>query len=181
MVKIVAVMLVGLWLWAGNAFAQDTKDALGEVMARDPDRFQADMVDLIAGFGQAGALTLDGIEEYIALTRAGARATALRRFMAQDLDGDGTVLRRELGVAQAAATAASRGRMERQFIAADANADDKIDAGELVLEGQGAALRALDEDEAAVLRAVLSLDTSGDGAVTVAELSAAVLRVTATP
>ena len=50
MVKIVAVMLLGLCLWAGNALAQDAKDALGEAMARDPDRFQADMVDLIAGF-----------------------------------------------------------------------------------------------------------------------------------
>ena len=187
MVKIVAVMVLGLVLWAQNVLAQDAKAqntlaqdakaALVEEMQRNAGRFEEKVTDLIAGFGQTGALTLAGIEDHIALTRAGARASALRRLMAQDLDVDGTVSRKELAVVQAAASAATRGRLERQFTAADSNGDNRIDASEITAEGKVAALRALDEDEAAMLRAVLSLDGDGDGALTTPELTAAMLRL----
>jgi Ca2+-binding EF-hand superfamily protein len=173
MVKIVAAMALGLVLWAHNALAQDAKVALDEEMRRNADRFGDEVTDLIAGFGQNGALTLAGIEDHIALTRAGARATAVRKLAAQDLDGNGTVGRKEVAVVQAAASAAARGRLERLFMAADTNSDGQVDAGEIAAEGKAAALRALDEDEAALLRALLSLDGDGDAALTTKELAAA--------
>ncbi|MCX7288104.1 MAG: hypothetical protein NTW20_11260 [Rhodobacterales bacterium] len=173
MVKIVAAMVLGLVLWAQNALAQDAKTALDEEMRRNAVRFGDEVTDLIAGFGQNGALTLAGIEDHIALTRAGARATALRRLVAQDLDADGTVSRKEVAVVQAAASAAARGRLERLFITADTDSDGQVDADEIAAEGKAAALRALDEEEATLLRAILSLDGDGDGALTTRELAAA--------
>lgn len=177
MVKIVAVMVLGLVLWAQTVLAQDAKTALEEELRQNADRFKDEVTDLIAGFGQNGALTLAGIEDHIVLTRAAARATALRRLFAQDLDADGTVSRKELAVVQAAATAAARGRLERQFTAADTDGDGLVDADEIAAEGKGAALRALDGDEADLLRATLSLDADGDGALTTEELAAALARL----
>jgi Ca2+-binding EF-hand superfamily protein len=177
MVKIVAVMVLGLVLWAQNVLAQDAETALGEEMRRNAGRFQDEVTDLIAGFGQNGALTLAGIEDHISLTRAAARATAVRRLVAQDLDADGTVSRRELAVVQAAASAAARGRLERQFTAADTNGDGRIGSAEAAADREGAALRALDQEEADLLRAVLTLDADGDGALTTTELAAAMLRL----
>jgi EF hand len=177
MVKIMAAVVVAVMLWAQGALAEDAGAALAEEMRRNPERFAARMTDLIAGFGQAGDLTREGIDDYIALERAGGRATALRRMMAMDLDADGTVTRNELAVTQRAASATTRGRMERQFLAADANGDGRVDAGELAADGKLAALRALGEEEAEMLRAVLTLDTGGDGALSQAELDAALARM----
>jgi hypothetical protein len=175
MVRIAAAMVLGLVLWAGGARAEGS--ALDQAIARNPERFQARALDLIAGFGGAGGLTSQGIEEHIALERAAARAAALRRIWAMDLDADGAVARDELAVAQRAASAAARGRMERQFVAADGNGDARIDAAEIASEGQAAALRALGEDEADLLRALLALDADGDDALAADELRAAVLRL----
>lgn len=150
-------------------------DPLAEVMADDPARFLEGMTDLIAGFGEGGALAAAGIEDHIALERAAARASALRRFQAMDLDADGQVTRNELGVSQRAAAASSRGRLERQFAAADADSDGRIDGSELAAVGLAAALRAMNEEEAAILRSVLQLDSNGDGALTVDEVETALV------
>lgn len=157
--------------------AQAEEDALAKAMARNPERFEARAIDLIAGFGGAKGLTAEGIETHIALERAGARASAMRRFLTMDLDADGAVGRDELAVSQQAASAQGRGRMERQFAAADADGSGGVDAGEIAAAGAAAGLVALDEGEAAVLRAMLRLDSDGDGAVTVAEVSAAIARL----
>jgi Ca2+-binding EF-hand superfamily protein len=132
------------------------------------------VVDLIAGFGGPEGLRLDGIEEHIALERAEARAAALRRFHAMDLDFDGVVDRSELQVSQRAANAEARGRLERQFLAADADADGRADADELADQGRVAGLRALGEDEAVYLRSLMALDADGNGALTAAEVERAV-------
>jgi hypothetical protein len=181
MVKLVAVaMLVALFL-AQGVMAQEAvpKDAdpLTEAISRNPGRFEAQIVDLVAGFGGPEGLTLAGIEDHIALERAGARASAMRRFLAMDLDGDGGVTRAELVTVQRAASAATRGRMERQFLGADLDGSDTVDAAEIVADGRAAGLRALDEGEAELLRATLRLDGNGDGALTAAEVQAGVRRL----
>ncbi len=147
------------------------------LVGTDPDRFIARMTDLIAGFGGPNGLTADGIADYIALERAGARATAMRRMLSMDLDGDGALDRVELAVNQRAAKASARGRMERQFVAADSDRDGRVSQVEMLADGQRAALRALGEDEADALRALMSLDRDGDAAVTRDEVATAVLPV----
>ncbi|MGL4237371.1 EF-hand domain-containing protein [Tabrizicola sp.] len=176
MVRPVMIAVV-VGMLASAAMAEE--DVLAEAMGRNPERFADMVIDLIAGFGGPEGLQPDGIEAHIALERAGARASALRRFLAMDLDADGTVDRGELAISQRAANASVRGRMERQFAAADANGDGRADAGEMVATGQAAALRALGEDEAKVLRALMTLDADRDGALSVAEVDAAVARLEA--
>lgn len=156
-----------------GALAQES--FLDLLVGEDPDRFVADMTDLIAGFGGPQGLTAEGIEDYIALERAGARASALRKVQAMDLDGNGSLDRAELKVNQRAASAAMRGRMERQFIAADTDGDGRISPVEMAEEGRTAALRALGEEEAEALRALMSLDRNGDAALTRDEVAAAIV------
>lgn len=172
-----ALAWIGVALLAQGAQAEE--DALAKAMARNPDRFEAQAIDLIAGFGGPEGLTAQGIEAHIALERAGGRAASLRRFLAVDLNADGAVGRDELAVGQRAASAAARGRMERQFAAADADGDGRASAEEIGAAGQAAALSGLDEAEAGVLRALLRLDADGDGALTVDEVTAAVERAKA--
>jgi hypothetical protein len=168
--RLVVVMVMGL---GSAALAEEAPGPVDRLIGKDPDRFVGRMTDLIAGYGGPNGLTAEGIEEHIALERAGARATALRRMLAMDLDADGTLTRDELQVSQRAASAATRGRMERQFIAADADADGRIDQGEMAEAGRAAGLRALDEDEAGSLRALLTLDRDGNAALTADEVAAA--------
>lgn len=67
--------------------------------------------------------------------------------------------------------------MERQFAAADLDGDGSIDAGELERAGQAAAMRAMGEEEAELLRALMRLDADGDGALTVEEVETAVAQM----
>lgn len=170
---LMVVAVLAMTAQAGRA----EKDALAAAMARNPERFEAWAIDLVAGFGGPDGLRLAGIETHIALERAGARASSLRRFLAMDLDADGSVTRDELAVSQRAASAAGRGRMERQFAAADADGNAVVDPAEMAASGTAAALAALGEAEAGLLRAMLRLDADGDGALTAAEVSAAVARL----
>lgn len=166
-----AIVVLGVIFAQG---AQAEEDPLAEAMARSPARFEAQAIDLIAGFGGPDGLSADGIETHIRLERAAARASAMRRFLAMDLDADGAVGRDELAVTQAAASAQGRGRLERQFVAADVDGNDRVDAAEMAAAGLAAGMQALDEGKAGVLRAMLRLDSNADGALTVAEVSAAV-------
>jgi Ca2+-binding EF-hand superfamily protein len=147
--------------------------ALDGAMGRDPDRFAARITDLIAGFGGPEGLTAAGIEEHILLERAAARASALRRMLAMDLDADGMLDGAELAVTQRAASASGRGRLDRQFRAADLDGDGRVDAEELAADARAAGLRALSEEEAAMLRALLTLDRDGNSALSVDEIEAA--------
>lgn len=167
-----ALVIAGLLVWPFAALAEET--ALDKAMRKDPDRFAGRVGDLIAGFGGPDGLGLAGIEEHIALERAGARASTLRRFLALDLDADGTVDRAELQVSQRAANAEGRGRLERQFVAADADGNGRADAAELAEQGRLAGLRALGEDEAGLLRSLMALDADGNGAVSADEVARAV-------
>lgn len=173
-----ALVILAFLVWPFAALAQGTaaeETALQRAMQKDPERFSGRVTDLIAGFGGPEGLTLAGIDEHIALERAGARASTLRRFLAMDLDADGTVDRTELQVSQRAANSEGRGRMERQFLAADADGDGQADAAELAEQGRLAGLRALGEDEAGFLRGLMALDADGNGALTGAEVARAVM------
>lgn len=173
-----ALVILALLVWPFAAMAQETTveaTPLQRAMQKDPERFAGRVTDLIAGFGGPEGLTLAGIDEHIALERAGARASALRRFLAMDLDADGTVDRTEVQISQRAANSDTRGRMERQFLAADANGDGRADAAELAEQGRLAGLRAISEDEAGLLRGLMVLDADGDGALTGAEVAKALV------
>lgn len=167
--------IVAVGVMAGAVRAEE--DPLTETMSRNPERFAARTIDLIAGFGGPEGLRADAIETHIALERAGARASALRRFLAMDLDADGSVTRAELATSQHAASAQGRGRLERQFAAADADGSSTVDADEMSAFGAAAGLQALGEAEADLLRALLQLDADGNGALTTAEVTAAVARL----
>jgi hypothetical protein len=175
MVRRVAAIVVFGMLMAQAVLAEE--DPLAEAMARNPERFEARAIDLIAGFGDADGLRAEGIETHIALERAGARASSLRRFLAMDLDADGSVTRDELAVSQHAASATGRGRMERQFTAADADGNSTVDAIEMAASGAAAGLPALGETEAGLLRALMRLDADGNGVLQAAEVTAAVARL----
>lgn len=151
-------------------------EALAEAMERNPDRLLTMAEDVIAGYGGPDGLTAAGIADYIALERAAARAAAMRKLLALDLDNDGSVSRSELAVVVRAASADERGRLERQFKAADIDANDSLDAAEIRAEGQIAALKALSDAEAGVLAALMTLDANANGALLAEEVQAAVLR-----
>lgn len=171
------LVILALLVWPLAVTAQETAGEPTELqtaMQKDPERFAGRVTDLIAGFGGPEGLTLAGIDEHIALERAGARASTLRRFLAMDLDADGTVDRAELQVSQRAGNADARGRMERQFLAADADGDGRADAAELADQGRLAGLRAISDDEAGFLRGLMVLDADGNGALTGAEVAKAV-------
>jgi len=177
MVRLVAAVAILVMLWAQGALAQAVETPLQRAMEGNPGRFEARMLDLVAGFGGPDGLTREGIAEHVALERAAGRATAMRRLIAMDLNADGDVQLGELQVAQRAASAGARGRMERQFAAADADADGKIMAAEIAADGAAAALGALGADEEALLMSVLTLDADGNGALSAAELRVAMAKV----
>jgi len=177
MVRLVVAVAILVMLWAQGALAQAVETPLQRAMEGNPGRFEATMLDLVAGFGGPDGLTREGIAEHVALERAAGRATAMRRLIAIDLNADGDVQRGELQVAQRAASAGARGRMERQVAAADADGDGKITAAEIAADGAAAALGALGADEEALLMSVLTLDADGNGALSAAELRVAMAKV----
>jgi EF hand len=176
MVRLVAAAAILVMLWAQGALAQDVQTPLAKAMEGNPGRFEAMMLDLVAGFGGPDGLTRDGIADHVALKRAAGRAGAMRRLLTLDLDADGDVLRDEMQVAQRAASAGSRGKMERQFAAADADGDGKVTAAEIAADGAAAAQAALGTEEEALLLSALTLDANGDGALNAVELRIAVAK-----
>lgn len=177
MVRLVAAVAVLVLLWVEGARAQVVETPLETAIGRNPDRFEATMLDLVAGFGGPEGLTRDGIADHVALERASARASAMRRLLAMDLNVDGDVRREEMRVAQRAASAGSRGRMERQFAAADADGDGSITAAEIAADGKAEGIRALGRDQEALLFSILTLDADDDGALSAEELRTAVARL----
>lgn len=169
MIRMSMLIVVGLMAATQGALADAA--SLAKAIARAPARVETMIEDVIAGHGEVGVLSADGIEAHVALTRASARATVLRRYFALDLDADGSVDRMELAIARRAAAADQRGRMDRDFSVADADGNGVVDPAELAAAGRAAALRALDEEEAALLRGLLAFDGDGDGGVTREEIA----------
>ncbi|MBA3909323.1 MAG: hypothetical protein C0524_05415 [Rhodobacter sp.] len=177
MTRLMAALLVLTVIMVQSALAESEEGVLEQAMRDDAAGFQAMAEDVIAGFGGPDGLTPDGIEDHVALARAVARAEAMRRLLAIDLGNDGSVDRNELEVTQRAASAAARGRLERQFASADTNGDARIDPAEIRANGHIAALRAMSETDVELLRALITLDLGGDGAVSLQELRTALSRL----
>ena len=152
------------------AFAADLPEAVAKRIAAQPERFVTFASDVIHGFGQAGRLDAAGLESFLALERASARASALRQIHAGDMDGDGTVTRAELGVLAAASSARARGRLWRQFDAADAQPDGRVTGAEITRWANAEAARRLSRAVEGDARAILTFDRDKDGMVTEAEL-----------
>lgn len=170
------VMVLLLWPIAGWA---DLPKALVAQIERGPDKYIDDMAVMIAGYGAAGAVDAAALHNIVALARADARAQALQRLLASDLDGDGAVSAAEMQVRAATEAATARGKLVLYFSKADADGDDVVTAVELQAYANATAQRAFSEDKAAATYAVMGFDDNGDGRVTLAEVKSAVATVSA--
>lgn len=139
-----------------------------------PVRYVERMAELIIGYGRAGVIDPEGIDAFIAVERARVRAYHLRRLLLGDLNGDGAVSRPELAVLQRTVSARQRGLQELAFRRADENEDAVVSAVELRAHAQRRALEALTRDDAAELRALMSMDIDASGGVTLDEVMAVV-------
>lgn len=175
----VGLVWVLLWLagplwFAGPLSAGGLSEAVLKQVQADPEPFLELAAALIHGFGGPQGLDAAGVDRFVALERAEARASALRRVQVADLDFDGGVTADEMGVLVAAASAKARGRLWALFEAADANTDRALSADETALWGRAEALRSFSPADEAIARAVLSFDGNADGWVTLEEVRAAV-------
>ena len=168
------VLVLMLWLVPFGLLAEGLPPAAQKKIAADPGKFMEDVQALILGYGQDGAISGAALANYIALERAGARASAVRALLAMDLDGDGAVASDEVGFAAAAASAASRARLWGLFAKADADGDGQVSPGETTTQAAAAALKRFSEAKAQAVRALLAFDRDGDGMVTLEEVAAGV-------
>jgi Ca2+-binding EF-hand superfamily protein len=168
-------LVILMILMPGLALAEATlPEPLVKKVQKNPEAFVDMASGLVAGFGGPGGLGADGIETYIAIERAKARASALRRMLAMDLDDDGAVSATELEVVIKAAGAMQRGRILRSHAAADLDGDGQVEAEEVKADAEAAALRSLTVAEADLARGLLLFDRDGDGRASLAEITAGV-------
>lgn len=173
-------LMVILMIWPMAAWADWPKVLVAQVQ-RNPGKYLDDMAVMIAGYGADGAMDAMALHNVVALTRAQARASALQRLLGADLDGDGAISGAEMRVRAATLAATPRGRLDTYFGKADANGDDRVTAAELQAYANGAAQQAFSEDKAAAIYAVMGFDSDGDGLVTLSEVTAGIVAVTAAP
>ena len=167
------VLILCSLLWALPLRA-DVAPVLPEPMLKRikaaPDKFLDLAALLVHGFGAGGSIDQAGIERSIALDRAAARASAQRRLLAADLDGNGAVDKDEIAVAAGAAGATTRARLITTHARADTDSDGVVSAAELRTHAGAESLRQVSEPKAAMARAVLACDQDDDGSVTMAEV-----------
>lgn len=168
-----AILAVIFWVVAWPLAAAELPKAVLNKLQADPERFLDLAVNLIHGFGTGQGIDRAGVDRFVALERAAARASALRRLAVADLDFDGSVTRAEMEVLAAAASAKSRGRLWQLFERADGDADGTITAAETLGFGQVEALAGFGLTEEAAVRAILAFDADSNGRVTLEEVKAA--------
>ena len=95
-----------------------------------------------------------------------------------DLDADGTVTRDEVMVAEGAASATARGKLEKAFQAADGDGDAMVTPTELTEFGLGAAMAAFSPAAMAKVKVLMGFDADGDGKVTVNEVRSGLAGLT---
>lgn len=160
-------------LMTGPLAAQDVSEAALQRLRADPAPFLGLAAQVIAAEGEAGGIGAAGIDRFVAMERAMARASALRLQMADaNLDGEVTMdemSERLQGLAQVA-----NSRLWGQFQAADGNGDGVLDAAELSAFGHAQAFSAFSEMDEALVRIVLNFDADGDGKVSLDEVQAGV-------
>ncbi|MFM2391016.1 MAG: hypothetical protein RLZZ437_2571 [Pseudomonadota bacterium] len=147
--------------------------ALAKRMQRDMGDVAADAMTLILGYGRDGAIDRAGIETWLAVERAVARAQVMRRMIEADLDADGTVTAAEIAVIAGAAEAGIRGRIMQNHALADSDGDGAVSAPEAAARAQGFAMDEVSEGDAARAMALMGLDMDGDGRLTLAEVDRA--------
>lgn len=160
------MMLVLMPLFAR---AEGVPKAVAAQVQRDVGKYIDDLAVMIDGFGTGGAIDGTGLQNVVAMARAEARATALRRLQGADLDGDGSISGVEMRVKAQALAAAARGRLMLYFAKADRDADDAVSAAELQAYATATAQVAYSDDKAAAIYAILGFDSNHDGQVTLAE------------
>ncbi len=177
-----------LLLLTGMASAQDVPEAGPDIaglmqslpektlkkLRSAPDAFLRDAAGLIYGFGSEGGITIAGIDTFIAAERARVRAGEMARYLAGDLDNDGSIARDEILVLSNAAAVGRRGQLWLGFDLADADKDTVVSLAELRSHAQGTALEKMSETDAEVLRGFVVFDLNSDGIVAMAEVSAGV-------
>lgn len=163
----------GLAASLGVALALVAVTALAEEIVLKPPRVAA---EVIRGYGGPDGLDEAGIRNYVALTRAEARASALTALIRADLDGDGAVTGEEGQIYQDSLSARARARFGRQFELADLNADQGLSKEEVSTAAVAAGLGALDGEEEASLLGLLALDGDGNGAINLDELREGLAR-----
>ena len=167
------IVLGMLLVLSGMARAGTLSEAVLEEVRQAPEPFLQLAADLIHGFGSDLGIDAAGLDRFVALERAAARASALRRLQLADLDFDGAVTGPELAVLAGAAAAKSRGRLWALHEAADGNGDGTVAPDELRLWAAAEGLRGFSAEKEAIARAVLSFDGNADGRVTLDEVRAA--------
>ena len=168
------ILVLMLWLLPPGLSAEVLPPAAQKKITADPGKFMDDVQALILGYGQDGAISGAALANYIALERAGARASAVRALLAMDLDGDGAVALDEMSFAAAAASAPSRARLWALFGKADADGDAAVSPKENATHAAAVALKGFSEARAQAVRALLAFDKDGDGLVTLDEVAAGV-------
>lgn len=142
-----------------------------------PDTYLATAASLIYGFGAGGGIDAVGIDGFIAAERARIRARDMTQYLAADLNNDGDISRAEMAVLAAAAQANKRGRLQRGFDQADADANALLSMSELRSFAQGSAMDQLSDADADGLKALLQFDENADGIVAMDEVAAGVSLV----
>jgi hypothetical protein len=147
--------------------------ALAKRMQRDMGDVSAEAMTLILGYGADGGIDRAGIETWLAVERAVARAQVMRRMVEADLNADGTVAAAEIAVIAAAAEAGVRGRIMQNHRLADADGDGAVSAAEAAARAEAFAMERVSEGDAARAMALMGLDMDGDGRLTLAEVDKA--------
>ena len=135
-----------------------------------PAEFVEEMAGLILGYGGPGGIGLEGIETYIGLERASARAYQIRKMLQGDLNGDGWLERSEMAALQRIVSARQRGVLEVAFRRGDRDQDGRVSPDELRALAQVAALKRVSADQAVLLRSILKFDLNADDHVTLDEV-----------
>lgn len=174
-------LILVLVLPGAAAAALDLPPALVKRIARDPAGWEEEALRLVAGFGTAQGLTVEGIDRAIAVDRAAARANALRDLLVADLDGDGAVTGAELAGYLPVLSARGRGGFALLVAQADGNGDGDLDAAEVAAAGRIAAEAALSPRRLEAMRSLLAFDADGDGTVSLAELHGGVAALAVVP
>jgi Ca2+-binding EF-hand superfamily protein len=183
MLALTLAFFLALMLSVGPGAAQDARvgalppdvpEKTVKRMRDAPDAFLIDAFDMILGYGEGEGIDAAGIDRFIAVDRADARAKMTAYLMAADLNADGTVDSAEIAVLVQARAARQRGRLMQDFNAADKDGDGTVTGAEIVGAAAAAAGDAVSPAKAAALRAMMTLDLDKDRVLTVDEVIKAV-------
>lgn len=159
------------------ALAQGLPADLLAMIDRNPGSFEVRVSDMISSFGTEKGLQAAGIEQVILTERARVRAREVGRFVRADLDSDGVVTRAEIDALIAMSSQGTRGRLDVSWRRADADQDGQVQPAELARFANDMAAEKVSYAVVNRYRALMGLDLSGDGYLTVEEVHSAVAMV----